>query len=956
MGEEQDHGPTPAVAPEENRDTNEDFECTPEVTSLHGEVADVGEQFLTWGREMYIKEDSTLKMSVILSIDEVLIELGFFTSKQITTKMNCAFVKALFRLDDDVETGDSLLADLTYELHDDEALDDVLRTEDEGSLSIDEIIECSHQENGIEPSPPVGTRTDQQDNDAKTIGGSIHMETQRWMRTEESANQDKDRIHTNFDVESWMRLLRSDDSLKEGNNGKENIVAQTRDDGIVPDSQEDPGHEDTFEIPCTQMIENTREYGDGWASIPVADGRKVDVFEEMGILSGLHATADCDGFTHSVKNPDNEVNLIRDKDKNERRRSKRLAQVERYKPVGAVVATRGKTNGTVQHGSKSMPRPGTETPKLLRLQYSTPKKARPATRSADEAGIEKKMSSTAKKRKHPDSVKNERKNSSTLPEKFRIPPDQAGCSKCRFSGCRRCRGYTLAEYREYMEQCQANTLPPPPPRKSQSSPAKRPAKIKVEPLKHIDSKKKLANIFGGIHFMVSVRHSESKDTLTQMIKDMGGNIIEKLPTLKQMEANMNKQLEPRRSHQVFEKVLVASNSTSRTLKCIFARVMGIPIVSQEWVYDCHEKCRLGGFRKRNAHVYVEKCVQPVGRIFEGLDILLLTEPGSAFTKDLSVLIQSLGGNLLKSLDTEFGKCDLVLYSDTNTSSGMKAEIGNVERMARRFRIPSHPLSWLTQGIVDGSFSPEIPNKRFKDNTEEIQATLGTPFDETIPAQRPPLNSAVTRDEFDASEAQVSHRNRQNASKGMNERNQDNQVRNLYSTLTSLNDIMCPWALEGQMHDPPHGLRKSPIRVYYEKAVSIDDTINIGDFVQLLPDPGEKYPKVAKVLGLWKQLGRSGQNRLFGKFQRYYRFNETSIRQMQITKDENTNNIFQTDHIDDNVPLATVISTCHVEMLQYQREDTHSQHQMQKNNDHDDTLYCTAMYDYETGALLALHDD
>ena len=77
--------------------------------------------------------------------------------------------------------------------------------------------------------------------------------------------------------------------------------------------------------------------------------------------------------------------------------------------------------------------------------------------------------------------------------------------------------------------------------------------------------------------------------------------------------------------------------------------------------------------------------------------------------------------------------------------------------------------------------------------------------------------------------------------------------------------------------------------------------------------------------------------------------------MQITKDENTNTVFKTDHIDDNVPLSTVISPCCVEMLQYQVEDTQSQHHTQRDSQDHETLYCTARYDYETGALLALHD-
>ena len=132
MWEEQRHEHVPAGAPKGSRNINEALECTPEAVSLHGEAADAADQFMTWCKEMHniddstLSEDSTLKIAVIESIDEVLVGLGFFTFRQITTEMNSAFVKALLQLDDDVEMGESLLADLRYELQDDEASDDVL--------------------------------------------------------------------------------------------------------------------------------------------------------------------------------------------------------------------------------------------------------------------------------------------------------------------------------------------------------------------------------------------------------------------------------------------------------------------------------------------------------------------------------------------------------------------------------------------------------------------------------------------------------------------------------------------------------------------------------------------------------------------------------------------------------------------------------------------------------------
>jgi hypothetical protein len=38
------------------------------------------------------------------------------------------------------------------------------------------------------------------------------------------------------------------------------------------------------------------------------------------------------------------------------------------------------------------------------------------------------------------------------PERFLRPPENAGCSKCRFRGCRKCRGYTLRELKQWQAE------------------------------------------------------------------------------------------------------------------------------------------------------------------------------------------------------------------------------------------------------------------------------------------------------------------------------------------------------------------------------------------------------------------------------------------------------------------------------------------------------------------------
>ena len=167
------------------------------------------------------------------------------------------------------------------------------------------------------------------------------------------------------------------------------------------------------------------------------------------------------------------------------------------------------------------------------------------------------------------------------------------------------------------------------------------------------------------------------------------------------------------------------------------------------------------------------------------------------------------------------------------------------------------------------------------------------------------------------------------------------------------NVVSEWTLMDPC-DPPNGFKKSPIRQYFKTAISEDEKIMIDDFVKLLPDPGRGGPKIAQVVALWKQTGMPDGNKMFGKFKRYYRFNETSITVMQITKEDGSNRIFKTNHCEDNLPLAAIISKCNVEILQSPMVSR----DMLTEDDQasiDPMLYCTAFYDYETGAILPLHE-
>jgi len=148
--------------------------------------------------------------------------------------------------------------------------------------------------------------------------------------------------------------------------------------------------------------------------------------------------------------------------------------------------------------------------------------------------------------------------------------------------------------------------------------------------------------------------------------------------------------------------------------------------------------------------------------------------------------------------------------------------------------------------------------------------------------------------------------------------------------------------------PPEGMRPTSIRKYFATMRSNEhETLSVGEFVELVPYPWGSQPKVAQVLALWKQVGRPKESCLYGRFLRYYRFDETSLNRIGLKSQDNQNRVYKTAHVEENVPLAAVLNKCHVEVMS--GLDAPTEHQTQQMSDKD-ALLCSATYDFETGAL------
>ena len=539
---------------------------------------------------------------------------------------------------------------------------------------------------------------------------------------------------------------------------------------------------------------------------------------------------------------------------------------------------------------------------------------------------------------------------------------KVGCSKCRYVGCRACRGYTLKEL----------------------------------------AQKK--GVLHGISFMISrdgnIVGTKAQAELVKIIEAMGGRVLASLSDLLELVQGKAKP-KPNRVNAV----LVTSNATNRTLKCIAARVIGLPMISPGWIADCVEKKRLGGFTARTAHVLAGKgCLRPSGPLLEQLKVKLVLEKPSANAQDIAALIKLLGG-VPGCFDA---KADLVLYDDTTVSAQLKKEIDRVKREARKLKRPAHPLTWLTDAIAKGETDKIVeelkedigpvtastsPAAKRADKSRAIQTVnrtrdarsarangrnAGRPIVQETEGDRQSEDELVAIIQQQQAASELRGREEQRHKKlsrlakrqddlrpamhGALEESAPNTFRETedpfcrpaahpFHGVSSMVDIECTWKpiddpLTGGT--PPEGMRSTSIRKYFASMLSSNhETIHVGDFVELVPGPGTSQPRVAQVLALWKQVGRPKESCLYGRFLRYYRFDETSLNRIGLKSADNQNRVYKTSHVEENVPLAAVLNQCHVEIMS--GVDAPTEFQTQHMSDKE-ALLCSAMYDFETGAL------
>ena len=402
---------------------------------------------------------------------------------------------------------------------------------------------------------------------------------------------------------------------------------------------------------------------------PLPDGSNNTNNEtEYPLLSGLHATAECiDPGTDGA----GDLEPKRDNVQTEERRSKRVrkqtTKVADIAPSNTKKQRTKRKNGDSQEQDvevRTKPHLLIATaPQESDVLHSSSSGGKYPGKTRSKKGKENPSSSTATKctenvpliqyvsRKKRDSLDAENKPAAavqSMPEKFNVPPEKVGCSKCRYSGCRRCRGYTLQELKEWQAQHGSNV----------------PMEKAKKKASHNSNSTTMPLILNGFHFMISVQNKQLKLATAEKIVQMGGVEETTIPAFQAVDPSQSTRKTRKQKNEkkdtVVKRILVANNASSRTIKSLFARVAGIPIVSPDWINACYEKKHLEGLTARSPHVLLAKSNGIDKNSLRGLQIAVAT--GEENLVHVTNLLAMLGGKTIRYLDMEKKiSCDLLLY-------------------------------------------------------------------------------------------------------------------------------------------------------------------------------------------------------------------------------------------------------------------------------------------------------
>lgn len=145
-------------------------------------------------------------------------------------------------------------------------------------------------------------------------------------------------------------------------------------------------------------------------------------------------------------------------------------------------------------------------------------------------------------------------------------------------------------------------------------------------------------------------------------------------------------------------------------------------------------------------------------------------------------------------------------------------------------------------------------------------------------------------------------------------------------LSAASSISVSW--EGDPQAPPEGFLKSNYRSYYAAAkITINTsgtlftndasstllTIEIGSFVELLPELGESIPRVGQIKALWSEKTRDGSEKPYCSVRRFFKPEELPPGLMftSLMNQKGTKPVLISDCIEDKVSLGAVMSLCDV---------------------------------------------
>jgi hypothetical protein len=414
--------------------------------------------------------------------------------------------------------------------------------------------------------------------------------------------------------------------------------------------------------------------------------------------------------------------------------------------------------------------------------------------------------------------------------------------------------------------------------------------------------------------------------------------------------------------------VLVTDSERKTPKYLVAAAQGCAALTPQWVHDCCAASRLlapgtkAGYMLRPPALQLRD--QPV---LHGVRVHLAGE--ARFRETFGAIVRHGGALLLDHVEAAAGggggavseaAVDVVLYDGELTAAERERALRDVQRAARRLRIPVHDHEWVVSVLL----SAQLPDGFLPTTGKASQEGAGVCSPEVggrAGGRRSGRRSSAALRQQPQQQQQQGVQgagrapSQEAAPAGQQQQQQQARKRARHETTPTAQQSPAPAAaaaaaaaaatatpppsspaltpgpatspapaagpsasavsapitwLGAPLPAPAGATAAAQHRQHYAGFTKAGTTIKLGDCVLLPPGPADSLPVVARIEALWQEVPSDGVPRQLARCARFYRPSETIF---PLGGPGGQQQVFSSGHVEERVALAAVVGRCWVVM-------------------------------------------